>query len=595
MNQEEIRQVTARDEKWVPAKVSVKISTTNVRLETTMPQKGETFQVIIDVIKNSTCYKAFTISIEVPKMFMQQFWYIVKKVKGKNSYKFHLANKKCVVDVEVFQNILDICLRFQGLYFAKVPDDETTLTFLIDLGYKGLLYKHPSMYVDHMHQPWRTLAVVINKCLLGKSASNDRLGKSRIDILWGMFYRENVDYLELNWEDFAFQINYRKLKKGIHENVRYPRRVIKKKDSISADDNIIPEPDIALELGKSMSLTEATEEEAARQVHATHARISFRDTLSVSKKMSLDLSQKLKGVQTLTREEQLAADTMQALKESKKTNKRQSGTGGSSEGTGVSPRVPDESIVVPTTSSEGTGTKPEVPDEEKVTSKATKDDDDDDKSIDLEKTDDEETDDESVHSEEHVQDDDEETDDEFVHGNEQVKDDEDEEMTHAEDADTWNGDEEITDVVKANAEKTEEVKDDIKKVELPPTSSSLSVSSRVSILEKDVQELKEADNITTLRASLKSEIPSVVNAFLRSSLGDALQKVLQKHMEELIQKYPQQADYKEMIEESVQANIINEVKNQLPKFLPKAVSDFATLVIQRTVKNTLEKTPLHVA
>ncbi|GKC93842.1 hypothetical protein Tco_1159284 [Tanacetum coccineum] len=73
-----------------------------------------------------------------------------------------------------------------------------------------------------MHQPWRTLAVVINKCLLGTSTSNDRLGKSRIDILWGMFYRENVDYPELNWEDFAFQINYRKLKKGIRENVPYP-------------------------------------------------------------------------------------------------------------------------------------------------------------------------------------------------------------------------------------------------------------------------------------------------------------------------------------------------------------------------------------
>nr|GEV04802.1 hypothetical protein [Tanacetum cinerariifolium] len=79
------------------------------------------------------------------------------------------------------------------------------------------------------------------------------------------------------------------------------------------------------------------------------------------------------------------------------------------------------------------------------------------------------------------------------------------------------------------------------------------------------------------------------------SLGDALQKVLQKHTEELIQKYPQQVNYKEITEESVEANIINEVKNQLPKFLPKALSDFATLVIQSTVKNALEKTPLHVA
>ncbi|GKG53941.1 hypothetical protein Tco_0557464, partial [Tanacetum coccineum] len=42
------------------------------------------------------------------------------------------------------------------------------------------------------------------------------------------------------------------------------RRVIKKKVSISADDNIIPEPNVALDLGKSMSLTEAAEEEATR-------------------------------------------------------------------------------------------------------------------------------------------------------------------------------------------------------------------------------------------------------------------------------------------------------------------------------------------
>ncbi|GKD35792.1 hypothetical protein Tco_1251301 [Tanacetum coccineum] len=51
------------------------------------------------------------------------------------------------------------------------------------------------------------------------------------------------------------------------------RRVVKKKVTVSADDNIIHDPDVALELGKSISLVEAEEEEAAKQVHATHARI----------------------------------------------------------------------------------------------------------------------------------------------------------------------------------------------------------------------------------------------------------------------------------------------------------------------------------
>nr|GEV97405.1 retrovirus-related Pol polyprotein from transposon TNT 1-94 [Tanacetum cinerariifolium] len=51
------------------------------------------------------------------------------------------------------------------------------------------------------------------------------------------------------------------------------RRVIKKKVPISAKESIIPKSNVAFELGKSMSLTKVAEEEAARQVHATHEKI----------------------------------------------------------------------------------------------------------------------------------------------------------------------------------------------------------------------------------------------------------------------------------------------------------------------------------
>ncbi|GJU31688.1 hypothetical protein Tco_1175277 [Tanacetum coccineum] len=147
-------------------------------------------------------------------------------------------------------------------------------------------------------------------------------------------------------------------------------------------DNIVPKPDLALELGKSISLTEAEEEAGAREVHATHARVvseseleptqrrqsgfTFRDSFIVSKKRSSDSSKKLKGIQTLTPAEQEAADIMKALKESKKMSKRQPGTGGSNEGTGNILGVPDESTVISRASSEGTGSKPGVPDEEKL-------------------------------------------------------------------------------------------------------------------------------------------------------------------------------------------------------------------------------------
>ncbi|GKD88861.1 hypothetical protein Tco_1364368, partial [Tanacetum coccineum] len=106
----------------------------------TVPQKEKTFQVVIDIIKNSICFKAFTKSADVPEIFMQQFWYTINKASDTDSYEFLLANKKCTVNVDVFRTILDICPRIVGVEFADVPDDDTALTFLIDLGYKIRLF-----------------------------------------------------------------------------------------------------------------------------------------------------------------------------------------------------------------------------------------------------------------------------------------------------------------------------------------------------------------------------------------------------------------------------------------------------------------------
>ncbi|GKD44197.1 hypothetical protein Tco_1268842 [Tanacetum coccineum] len=144
--------------------------------------------------------------------------------------------------------------------------------------------------------------------------------------------------------------------------------------------------------------------------------ITFRDTLNVSKKKSLDQSQKLKGIQVMTEEEQLAADTKKAIKASKEAVRLQQQIEDSSEGAGIMPEILDELTGKFTTSSEGAGIVPEgledvshQSDDEYVNrgeitwlstneeEKGNEDDDeeDDDKSIDIAKTDDERTDSEN--------------------------------------------------------------------------------------------------------------------------------------------------------------------------------------------------------
>ncbi|GKD87538.1 hypothetical protein Tco_1358692 [Tanacetum coccineum] len=57
--------------------------------------------------------------------------------------------------------------------------------------------------VPEMHQPWRTFATLINRSLFGKTTGLDKLRLSRAQILWGMYYKKNVDCVELLWEYFT--------------------------------------------------------------------------------------------------------------------------------------------------------------------------------------------------------------------------------------------------------------------------------------------------------------------------------------------------------------------------------------------------------
>ncbi|GKD45575.1 hypothetical protein Tco_1270220 [Tanacetum coccineum] len=72
-----------------------------------------------------------------------------------------------------------------------------------------------------MHQPWRTFAALINRSLSRKTTGLDKLRLSRAQILLGMYHQKNVDYVELLWEDFIYQIDNKAYKK--QEKMYYPR------------------------------------------------------------------------------------------------------------------------------------------------------------------------------------------------------------------------------------------------------------------------------------------------------------------------------------------------------------------------------------
>ncbi|GJW48666.1 hypothetical protein Tco_0080312 [Tanacetum coccineum] len=110
-------------------------------------------------------------------------------------------------------DVPEIFPRVPGCDFDALPSEEDTISFLRDLGHTGVINSLNDVVIDQMHQPWRTFAAIINRSLSGKTSGLDKLRLSRAQILWGMYHQKYVDYVELLWEDFTYQIDNKVYKK----------------------------------------------------------------------------------------------------------------------------------------------------------------------------------------------------------------------------------------------------------------------------------------------------------------------------------------------------------------------------------------------
>ncbi|GKA08561.1 hypothetical protein Tco_0687892 [Tanacetum coccineum] len=190
----------------------------NLRLSSDVTSKEATLQVVYDVLKLTPFYKAFQVTADAPEIYMQEFW--ASAYVHNRSVRFKMNNKKHIIGLDQFRDILQICPKVGNKKFVEPPLEKEILIFLASLGHSGDIRKITDVNVNKLHQPWRSFAAIINKCLSG-IPSYDSLRLSQAQILWGMYNKKNVDYAYLLWEDFIFKIENKNTKKG--NAMYYPR------------------------------------------------------------------------------------------------------------------------------------------------------------------------------------------------------------------------------------------------------------------------------------------------------------------------------------------------------------------------------------
>nr|GEW19453.1 hypothetical protein [Tanacetum cinerariifolium] len=176
------------------------------------------FEVVKGTKRGEKVY-AFLVTTDVLEIYMQEFW--ATSTIHHHSIRFKMDNKKHIVNLESFRDMLHICPRLPGQSFVEPPFEEEILAFLRFLGHSGAIRRLTDVNIIKLHQPWRSFAAIIKKCLIGKSSGYDSLRLSQAQLLWGLYHKRNVDFAYLMWEDFVYQVEHKDTKKS--NEMYYPR------------------------------------------------------------------------------------------------------------------------------------------------------------------------------------------------------------------------------------------------------------------------------------------------------------------------------------------------------------------------------------
>nr|GEZ73240.1 hypothetical protein [Tanacetum cinerariifolium] len=197
-----IDQQVAMDEALVPHAKRLRIGRSNFCLLSNIKSKESTIQFMYDVLRLCLFFKACLATADVLEIYMREFW-------------------ATTTVLESFREMLHICPRLPHQPFVEPPFEEEILAFLCFLGHSAVIRKLIDVNINKLHQPWRSFAAIINKCLTGKSSGYNSLRLSQAQILLGLYHKRNVNYSYLMWEDFVYQVEHKDSKKS--NEMYYPR------------------------------------------------------------------------------------------------------------------------------------------------------------------------------------------------------------------------------------------------------------------------------------------------------------------------------------------------------------------------------------
>ncbi|GJV88155.1 hypothetical protein Tco_1532093 [Tanacetum coccineum] len=195
------------DEQIVPRNRWVPIGKSNCYLNEEKSQPSPIFKIVVDILKQTNFFRAFTASSTIPSIYIKQFWDTICFDSKAVSYKCQLDEQWFNLTQDTLRDALQITPVDNNRAFSSPPTPDTLVEFVNKLMYPKEVIHLSNVTTNDMFQPWRALTTIINLCLTGKTSGFERPRAPVLQILWGVVNQAHIDYAERMWEEFTQSIH----------------------------------------------------------------------------------------------------------------------------------------------------------------------------------------------------------------------------------------------------------------------------------------------------------------------------------------------------------------------------------------------------
>ncbi|GJT44037.1 hypothetical protein Tco_0952752 [Tanacetum coccineum] len=153
---------------------------------------------VVEILRHHKLYNPVSLPTTIPIIYLHQFWTTINHNKNNHTFTFELDNHTFTLTPGLLRTVLQMPPPDPNNTYIQPPSEIQILEFIKTLGYdedpETKLIAVTKMVATRLHQPWRAILSVLNRCLTGKDSSQDTFGMEVPDAMISDAIKKKAGY-----------------------------------------------------------------------------------------------------------------------------------------------------------------------------------------------------------------------------------------------------------------------------------------------------------------------------------------------------------------------------------------------------------------